>query len=85
MKIIRELQRDYILKGIGVPRYYLGGDILELEDAWQHQENSISTALSSETCIGNAVDKFKQLVTTPDKSFSFRMFRSPMDQSYQPE
>jgi hypothetical protein len=37
MKIIKELQRDYILKGIGVPRYYLGGDIVELEEAWQRQ------------------------------------------------
>jgi hypothetical protein len=25
MKVIQELQCDYILKGIGVPRYYLGG------------------------------------------------------------
>jgi Reverse transcriptase (RNA-dependent DNA polymerase) len=28
MRIIEELQRDYVLKGIGVPQYYLGGDIL---------------------------------------------------------
>jgi hypothetical protein len=85
MKIIEELQRDYLLKGIGVPRYYLGGDILELEDAWQKQENPITTALSTETYIGNAVDKYEQLFTTPDKPFTFCMFRSPMDQAYHPE
>jgi hypothetical protein len=43
MKIIEELQRDYVLKGIRVPRYYQVGEILELEDAWQKQENPIST------------------------------------------
>jgi Reverse transcriptase (RNA-dependent DNA polymerase) len=58
MKIIEELQRDYILKGIGVPRYYLGGDVLELEEKWQQQENPIITALSAETYIGNAIDKY---------------------------
>jgi hypothetical protein len=35
MKIIKEIQRDYILKDIGVPRYYLAGDILELKEEWQ--------------------------------------------------
>jgi hypothetical protein len=35
MKIIKEIQRDYILKDIGVPRYYLAGDILELKEKWQ--------------------------------------------------
>jgi Reverse transcriptase (RNA-dependent DNA polymerase) len=85
MKIIEELQRDYVLKGIGVPRYYLGGDILELEEAWQKQDNPICTALSAETYIGNAVDKYEQLFSTPDKPFTFRMYRSPMEQSYHPE
>jgi hypothetical protein len=85
MTIIEELQRDYVLKGIGVPRYYLRGDIIESEDACQKQENPITTALWAETYIGNAVDKYEQLFTTPDKPFTFRMFWSPMDQAYHPE
>jgi Reverse transcriptase (RNA-dependent DNA polymerase) len=85
MTIIEELQRDYILNGIGVPRYYLGGYILELEEKWQHQENPISTALSAYKYIGNVVDKYQPLFFTPDKSLSFRLFSSTMDQSYHPE
>jgi Reverse transcriptase (RNA-dependent DNA polymerase) len=82
MKIIKELQRDYILKGIGVPRYYLGGYILELEEKWQQQENPISTALSAELYIDNAIDKYKQLFHTPDKPFIFQLVRSPMNNAH---
>jgi Reverse transcriptase (RNA-dependent DNA polymerase) len=85
MKIIEELYRDYIIKGIGVPRCYLGGDILELEEKFQQQENPISTALSAETYIGNAIDKYEQLFSTPDKPFSFQLFHSPMNNAYHPE
>ena len=31
LDVIKALQEDYILKGIGIPRYYLGGDILQLD------------------------------------------------------
>jgi hypothetical protein len=47
MSIIQELQRDYILKGIGVPCYYLGGNILELGPEWSKGESPITTALSA--------------------------------------
>jgi hypothetical protein len=85
MKIIEALKLDHVLKGIGVPRYYLEGDILQLEEAWQKQKNPIYTALSAQTYIGSAIDKYKQLFTTTDKPFTFRMYHSPMDQAYHPE
>jgi hypothetical protein len=31
LQLIHELQNDYILKGIGRPEYYLGGDAIELD------------------------------------------------------
>ena len=32
LSIMKELERSYVMKGVGAPRYYLGGDILELDD-----------------------------------------------------
>jgi hypothetical protein len=30
MALIKELCKDYILKGVGIPEYYLGGNVEEL-------------------------------------------------------
>ncbi len=32
MEIIEELQKHYVLKGIGVPEYYLWGNVEEIQD-----------------------------------------------------
>jgi hypothetical protein len=85
MRVIRELQCDYILKGIGVPRYYLGGDILELDSAWQTGEETIQTALSAETYITNATSKYEQEFSTETQPFTFRAYRAPMDHTYHSE
>ena len=31
MKIMNNLKETYIMKGVGVPQYYLGGDVVELD------------------------------------------------------
>ena len=31
LKIMKELETTYVMKGVGAPRYYLGGDVLELD------------------------------------------------------
>ena len=82
MKVIRELQCDYILKGIGVPHYHLGGDILELDQPWQQGETPIHTAMSSETYIANATAKYERAFSTPSQPFTFRAYRAPMDHTY---
>jgi hypothetical protein len=84
MSIIQELQRDYILKGIGEPRYYLGGDILELGPEWSKGESPITTALSAEKYIENAVAKYEQLFSTPEQAFSLRLVNAPSDSTYHP-
>ena len=78
MDIINELKEDYILKGIGVPEYYLGGDIEQLPDAWIKDE--LTTALSARTYIKNVTDKFEDMLGT-----EFRQFKSPMAEGYHPE
>ena len=80
MVIIRELQTDYILKGIGVPRYYLGGDILKLGEEWTSSNNSIETALSAETYIDNVIEKYEREFKVP-----FTVYRAPMNHLYHSE
>jgi hypothetical protein len=73
------------LKGIGVPRYYLGGDILELDHVWSTHGRNVSTALSSETYIDNAVKKFEQAFSTPTLPFAFHEYPTPMADTYHAE
>ena len=35
IETINELKKDYILKGVGLPVYYLGGDVAELNGMWK--------------------------------------------------
>ena len=35
MSIIKTLKEKYVLKGVGMPEYYLGGNVEQLDDAWQ--------------------------------------------------
>ena len=77
---IEELKRDYILKGVGAPEYYLGGNIEELEPTW-HDEG-VKTALSAKTYVENVVRKYEELFGNEN---GFRQFRSPMDSTYHAE
>ncbi len=56
---IMELHKDYVLKGVGRPVYYLGGDVKRLKCEWT--EKGINTVLSTETYITNVVKKFEQV------------------------
>jgi Reverse transcriptase (RNA-dependent DNA polymerase) len=82
--VIKELQCDYILKGIGSPRYYLGGDILNLlqpeDDAPPTNDPDTTIALSAETYIKNAVEKYEQKFGCP-----ITPYHAPMEHSYHSE
>jgi hypothetical protein len=43
-KVIR---KSYMLKSVDIPKYYLGGNVEFLEEAWKNQE--LGLALSNET------------------------------------
>jgi hypothetical protein len=53
LSTINEVKRDYILKGIGKPEYYLGGDVVELDPTW-HPMN-VHTGLSAQTYAKNII------------------------------
>ena len=79
MKIIEEVKKDYVLKGIGTPVYYLGGNIKQLDEQWQKQ--GINTALSAETYIHNVTKKLEEMLGVRE----FASFKSPMSDAYHPE
>ena len=55
MVVMKELEADYVLKGVGAPRYYLGGNVVQLDEQWEQE--GIYTALSAETYITNVIPK----------------------------
>ena len=75
--IIQEIQKDYVLKGVGRPEYYLGGDVLELDNAWK---STVALALSAKTYAKNVVDKFERVFGS-----ELHEFKTPMASDYHPE
>ena len=59
MKVIEEIRSDYMLKGIGEPEYYLGGNVDPLDDTWKTE--NVSLAFSAQTYIKNVVEHFEHL------------------------
>jgi hypothetical protein len=49
MHVIDDLKKDYMLKGIGEPEYYLGGNVDPLDTTWK-DDNVVSLALCSYLC-----------------------------------
>jgi len=78
MAVLQELRRDYVLKGVGIPEYYLGGDLVELDNSWK--STGIKTALSAKTYIRNVVEKYEKLFNE-----TFKSQKSPMNHLYHPE
>ena len=95
MSIINEIHKDYMLKGIGTPEYYLGGNFHTTKDPdnvkeTNHDEQdkhlpamwlkeNITTAFSAETYIKNSLEK---LATMMGKDFAHM---TPMAESAHPE
>jgi Reverse transcriptase (RNA-dependent DNA polymerase) len=78
MKLMDELKEDYELKSVGIPEYFLGGDIEELDQAWH--KDDIYTAISAKTYATNIVEKFELLFKE-----DFRKQKTPMHEEYHPE
>jgi hypothetical protein len=53
MSVIKSLEKSYVLKGVGEPEYYLGGDIEITPKA--------KVALTAKTYILRAVEKYEQI------------------------
>ena len=75
---IEELRKDYLLKGVGKPEYYLGGNVEELDPTWN--ADKVTTALSAKTYLKNVIEKFETRFEGP-----LRQYTCPMDENYHPE
>ena len=79
MEIMEELKKHYIMKGVGKPQYYLGGDVVELPPEW-HTENCY-TSFSAQTYIQNCLPKLASMCGKE----SFRTYNTPFDENYHAE
>jgi hypothetical protein len=57
--ILKSLEKFFILKSVGIPGYYLGGNVEILAEAWKNQ--GLGLALSTKTYIQNVIPKFEGL------------------------
>ena len=78
MEIIKELEvaGKYKFKGVGVPEYYLGGDVARRKNG----NETYTTVLTAKTYIKNIVDKIERLFEITLKSY-----HSPLEGGYHPE
>ena len=97
MKIIQDIQKDYMLKGIGKPEYYLGGnyhttkDIDNVKEVGHDEKDKhlstkwlkegIKTAFSARTYIENCIGKLETMMNVQ----SFALYNSPMSEIEHPE
>jgi hypothetical protein len=79
MEIIKTLEKRYTFKGTGVPEYYLGGNIDEID--WKGAPDRKTFAWSAKTYISNITDR------NIEKLYGQKLknYQSPMDQTYRPE
>jgi hypothetical protein len=73
MAVIKSLEASYVLKGVGEPEYYLGGDIAITPEA--------KVALTAKTYILRAVEKFEKIF----EQEAFRTYQTPMEEQYHPK
>ena len=76
MAIIKELEKEYPLKGVGTPEYYLGCDVTTYKGPNGHM--GITT--SAKTYIKCVCEKIEPLM-----GWKLRNYGSPMEQEYHPK
>jgi hypothetical protein len=78
MAVINSLEKIYVLKGVGIPDYYLGRNLEFLGDAWKNQ--GLELAISARTRIQNVISKFESLCGK-----EFETIKTPISEGYHPE
>ena len=78
MAVIEELRKDYLLKGVGEPEYYLGGNVDPLDDTWK--TDNVSLALSARTYLKNVIERFEATFGN-----ELKLQKIPMSDQYHPE
>jgi hypothetical protein len=67
-----------MLKSVGIPEYYLGGNVDFRGEAWMNQR--LGLALSEKTYIQNIIQKFEGLFCKEAKCI-----KTPMGEGYRPQ
>ena len=67
------------MKRVGKPRYYLGGDVVDLGKQWE--KDGLKLGLSANTYIQNCIPKLSTLLNVEH----FPKKKTPMDAEYHPE
>jgi hypothetical protein len=78
MEVIKSLEKTYMLKSVGIPEYYLGGNVEFLGETWKNQR--LGVGLSVKTYIQNIILK---LVGHFGKEF--KPIKTSMSEGYHPE
>jgi hypothetical protein len=78
MAVIKSLEKTYMLKSVGIPEYYLVGNVEFLGEAWKNQE--LGLALLAKTYIQNVTPKFEGLFGK-----EFKAIKTPLSEVYHPE
>ena len=78
MKIIDALNDHYELKGVGIPEYYLGGNVEAMDEHWN--KHGINMGFSSRTYVSNIIPKFETLYDV-----ELKKIKTPMAEDYHPE
>jgi hypothetical protein len=78
MAVIKALEKIYMLKTVGIPENYLGGNMGFLGETWKNQ--GLGLALSEKTYIQNVIPKFEDLFGK-----EFKPIKTPMSEGYHPE
>ena len=81
ISVMEEFKKTYVMKAVGTPEYYLGGNVIQLGEEWERE--NITTALSAETYIENVVDKLAKMVGVDE--FPKSRYKTPMGEEYYPE
>ena len=78
ISVMNELKKTYVMKAVGTPEYYLGGNVIQLGEEWEHE--SITTALSAKTYITIIVEILAKMVGVAEFS---KPYKTPMADEYQ--
>ena len=76
--IIKTFEEDFELKGVGIPEYYLGGNVEFLDEHWTKE--NVNMGFSSKPYIQNLIPKFEALFEK-----TFKPIKTPMANDCHPE